>query len=618
MRGHQRVALTVLVLALTGLVGCFPPRTVWLPDSSGFVFSSAGPWDESSDTIARIFHYDLNKKAARVLTDVPWLSTMMPGVSPDGKRVALVRVERAGQRSTAQVVFVDLDTGRLHQTKPVAVGELKTEGFVPWAVAEWSPKGDHLLIAVLEERNDSSSMVPVLGIYDLKTEMLKFHSDLRLMCFDRPLGGSIAGDGSGFLACSWNKSLQIESNKSPHKTPGSQASSSPLETVVFVDWNGRKHDLMTTPEVLAPLNECLTEHRDELCSNILLQDSTLQGRWEGPVAALGLSRGVIRIDCARYTINYQTDARPVEERPRAKGEKLVASSRLANGDVVVEVIALEPPVKPKNEYDRLADRVAALESKLEVVQHREDDWDLAHRIFGARRIDVWIPKMRERRALVENATKVSMSRAPDGRKLAIRYSPVNDCRSSAERILVIDDRGGTIADFAIEKPARKRAFADADRPGDAAQGGPRGPLIDREAERAAWERRHAKALAADPFLRDDLEASMRYFSACTAVLIGSGGPPTDEAERARQRCLALDWLKLDLALWKRQLESGTPACRNKVKQLLRHWNVDRDLAGIRDPERLARLPDAEQKTWRALWADVAALEKKADGNRMQP
>jgi hypothetical protein len=44
---------------------------------------------------------------------------------------------------------------------------------------------------------------------------------------------------------------------------------------------------------------------------------------------------------------------------------------------------------------------------------------------------------------------------------------------------------------------------------------------------------------------------------------------------------------------------------------LQHWQTDPDLAGLRDPEPLAKLPESEQEACRKLWADVAALLKKA-------
>jgi hypothetical protein len=48
-------------------------------------------------------------------------------------------------------------------------------------------------------------------------------------------------------------------------------------------------------------------------------------------------------------------------------------------------------------------------------------------------------------------------------------------------------------------------------------------------------------------------------------------------------------------------------------QRLRHWQNDSDLAGVRDPEALARLPEAERAAWRKLWGDVADLLRRAGG-----
>jgi hypothetical protein len=45
--------------------------------------------------------------------------------------------------------------------------------------------------------------------------------------------------------------------------------------------------------------------------------------------------------------------------------------------------------------------------------------------------------------------------------------------------------------------------------------------------------------------------------------------------------------------------------------LLRHWQKDPDLAGLRDAAALARLPAGEQTEFRKLWAEVAALLAKA-------
>jgi hypothetical protein len=41
-----------------------------------------------------------------------------------------------------------------------------------------------------------------------------------------------------------------------------------------------------------------------------------------------------------------------------------------------------------------------------------------------------------------------------------------------------------------------------------------------------------------------------------------------------------------------------------VAQALRYWRQDPDLAGVRDPAALAKLPPAERKAWEALWLKV--------------
>jgi hypothetical protein len=47
-------------------------------------------------------------------------------------------------------------------------------------------------------------------------------------------------------------------------------------------------------------------------------------------------------------------------------------------------------------------------------------------------------------------------------------------------------------------------------------------------------------------------------------------------------------------------------------QALRHWQTDPDLAGVRDKEALAALPEAEQEAWRKLWADMEELLKSLE------
>ena len=138
---------------------------------------------------------------------------------------------------------------------------------------------------------------------------------------------------------------------------------------------------------------------------------------------------------------------------------------------------------------------------------------------------------------------------------------------------------------------------------------------------AAAARLYAEAFAADPKLADDPRAGHRYNAACCAALAaavqGTDPAKLDAKERARLRRQALGWLRADLVLRSKQVDQGTPQDRSAVQRMLRHWQQDPDLAGVRDPAALAELPEAERADWRKLWADAAALLKKAEASGKQ-
>jgi hypothetical protein len=118
-----------------------------------------------------------------------------------------------------------------------------------------------------------------------------------------------------------------------------------------------------------------------------------------------------------------------------------------------------------------------------------------------------------------------------------------------------------------------------------------------------------KAFAGDPKLAAD--GWNRYYGARCAVL-AAGAQGTTDKERARLRKLALDWLRADLALHTKHLESGQSADRTRVQIKLRRWQTDTYLAGIREVAALAKLPADERAACEQFWADVAALLKRAE------
>src|SRR5262249_34497012 len=127
---------------------------------------------------------------------------------------------------------------------------------------------------------------------------------------------------------------------------------------------------------------------------------------------------------------------------------------------------------------------------------------------------------------------------------------------------------------------------------------------------------YAAAFAADPRLADDFEGELHRAAAGNAALaaagVGEDAAQLDDRERRRLRKQALDWLRADLALRTRQLESDKPAERRWAKAVLRQWQQDADLAGVRDKAALAGPPAAAREAFTQLWADFAALLKKAE------
>jgi hypothetical protein len=59
------------------------------------------------------------------------------------------------------------------------------------------------------------------------------------------------------------------------------------------------------------------------------------------------------------------------------------------------------------------------------------------------------------------------------------------------------------------------------------------------------------------------------------------------------------------------VDGAKPQARTAAQGALRYWQKGPDLAGLRDQDALAQLPEAEQVACRKLWADVKALLHRA-------
>ena len=190
------------------------------------------------------------------------------------------------------------------------------------------------------------------------------------------------------------------------------------------------------------------------------------------------------------------------------------------------------------------------------------------------------------------------SKRPDWRYPSAQW--VDDCR----RLVELDAKLPAVlkGEVAPKDADERLALAD---------------LCNKKSSYSGSTRLFAEAFAEQPALADNLAKGYRYNAACGAALAGSGRgqdePAADEASRAELRGQALGWLRADLAARGKVLEGADARGRAALVGTLEHWKRDGDLAGVRDGAGLARLPGAEREAFRALWADVEALRKKASG-----
>jgi tetratricopeptide (TPR) repeat protein len=131
---------------------------------------------------------------------------------------------------------------------------------------------------------------------------------------------------------------------------------------------------------------------------------------------------------------------------------------------------------------------------------------------------------------------------------------------------------------------------------------------------ATMARFYSEALAAEPALADDLQAAHRYNAACAAALAatrnGKDAVEPEESARINWRKRALEWLRADLAQRTKSLDALPAAARASLVEMLKRWQGDPDLAGVRDPAAVAKLPTDERQAWRELWTNVKSVTQK--------
>jgi serine/threonine protein kinase/Flp pilus assembly protein TadD len=111
----------------------------------------------------------------------------------------------------------------------------------------------------------------------------------------------------------------------------------------------------------------------------------------------------------------------------------------------------------------------------------------------------------------------------------------------------------------------------------------------------------------------------RYEAACAAVLAGGprdkGPDKFDTAARGKFRQKALTWLRIELAARQKLFEQSSDKVRITTRTTMQHWQIDLNLATVRDPAELNHLSEVERRPWQQLWADVERLRQRAESEK---
>jgi serine/threonine-protein kinase len=167
------------------------------------------------------------------------------------------------------------------------------------------------------------------------------------------------------------------------------------------------------------------------------------------------------------------------------------------------------------------------------------------------------------------------------------------------------------ARWAALAPRLAGVLRGSDRPGDAAEVVEFAYLAHARLDFVAAAQLFGRAFRLEPRLAEDWNEAHLYNAACCAAMAacgrGRGESRLAAPEIVEARQASLGWLRADLAARSRLPREAEAAEKGQLLQVLGHWKVDPELAGLRDAEALAGLPEPERRGWLALWGEVDAL-----------
>lgn len=217
---------------------------------------------------------------------------------------------------------------------------------------------------------------------------------------------------------------------------------------------------------------------------------------------------------------------------------------------------------------------------------------------------------------VTGQSLLNLGRFAEARTAADRalelLSPGDPTRSNVEKTVALCRRM-----LAIEGRA-DAVERGAEMPTSAAEGIEFAQLLTFKGRYAAAAHMYVNSFARAPHPTRDLGSGNRYNAACVAALAGCGrgadAVGLREAERTRWRAQASAWLRADLAVLGKMLDTNASS-RNEVRDTLVLWRTDADLSGLREPAELSKLPAGERTDCLALWAEVGAVLRRCGAVR---
>jgi hypothetical protein len=325
MRGHCPISLAVLCVAAL-LPSCSVPREpVWLPNSSGFIYTT--------DT-GSVVHYDVSKGEGRTVVEKAAAveekaSTKIPALSPDGKQVALVRVSSVGTGSIHLRVHELANGNLLHAETLMITADQRDHRPIRDSTsgAIWSPCGKHVLFWYVNHKGGVSG-----GHYVARTRVIKiFESATPAVGLRAFRLSPMSDDGRGFLA---TRRHELSPNQETKQ-----------EYMLFVEFGGRQHSLKRTARVAA-LDKQFDRHFDDATAvsdrsryERYSKNNPLvpfpHGRWKQGVAQIAVCGGRLVIDTVERYVDYEIDEELERQRQTAIRENLIYTAPIGAGKYFV-------------------------------------------------------------------------------------------------------------------------------------------------------------------------------------------------------------------------------------------------------------------------------------------